>query len=106
MKKYNEIIKLLDAGFTRDEILAMEEQEETPAPETETPEQTEEPSAPQQAENAIMQAVNSMLEKMDRKLTELQAANIYTSQQPGGADQHEKTAEEALEEIIRPYRPQ
>ena len=105
MKKYNEIIKLLDAGFTRDEILAMEE-EQVQDPEPETPEQTEEPSAPQQAENAIMQAVNSMLEKMDRKLTELQAANIYSSQQPGGADQHEKTAEEALEEIIRPYRPQ
>lgn len=105
MKKYNEIIKLLDAGFTRDEILAMEEQEQTPSPEPETPEQTEEPSVPQ-AENAIMQAVNTMLEKMDRKLTELQAANIYSSQQPGGADQHEKTAEEALEEIIRPYRPQ
>ena len=104
MKKYNEIIKLLDAGFTREEILAMEE-EQVQDPEPETPEQTEEPSAPP-AENAIMQAVNSMLEKMDRKLTELQAANIYSSQQPGGADQHEKTAEEALEEIIRPYRPQ
>lgn len=104
MKKYNEIIKLLDAGFTRDEILAMEE-EQVQDPDPENPEQTEEPSAPQ-AENAIMQAVNNMLEKMDRKLTELQAANIYSSQQPGGADQHEKTAEEALEEIIRPYRPQ
>ena len=105
MKTFNEIIKLLDAGFTHDEILAMEE-EQVQDPEPETPEQTEEPSAPQQADNAIMQAVNNMLEKMDRKLTELQAANIYSSQQPGGADQHEKTAEEALEEIIRPYRPQ
>lgn len=104
MKKYNEIIKLLDAGFTREEILAMEE-EQVQDPEPETSEQTEESSAPQQ-ENAIMQAVNSMLEKMDRKLTELQAANIYTSQQPGGAEPHEKTAEEALEEIVRPYRPQ
>lgn len=105
MKKYNEIIKLLDAGFTRDEILAMEE-EQVQTPETETPEQTEEPSAQQQTDNAVMQAVNDMLAKMDRKLTELQAANIYSSQQPGGADQHEKTAEEALEEIIRPHRPQ
>lgn len=104
MKKYNEIIKLLDAGFTRDEILAMEE-EQMQDPEPAAPEQTEEPSAPQ-AENAIMQAVNDMLAKMDRKLTELQAANIYSSQQPGGAEPHEKTAEEALEEIIRPYRPQ
>ena len=103
MKTYNEIIKLLDAGFSREEILAMEEQAQDPEPET--PEQTEEPSAPQQAENAIMQAVNNMLEKMDRKLTELQAANIYTSQQPGGAEPHEKTAEEALEELVRPYRP-
>lgn len=105
MKKYNEIIKLLDAGFTRDEILAMEE-EQVQDPEPAAPEQTEEPSSATQPENAIMQAVNDMLAKMDRKLTELQAANIYSSQQPGGSEPHEKTAEEALEEIIRPYRPQ
>lgn len=97
MKTLNEIIKLLDAGFTRDEILAMEEQ--APAPESAAQEQTEEPTA----QNAVMQAVNDMLAKMDHKLTELQAANIYNQQMP--TDQsHAMTDVEALEELIRPHK--
>ena len=97
MKTLNEIIKLLDAGFTRDEILAMEE-EQTTAPEPAAPEQTEEPTA----QNSIMQAVNDMLAKMDSKLTELQAANIYNQQMPT-EQPHAMTDVEALEELIRPH---
>ncbi len=96
MKTLNEIIKLLDAGFTRDEILAMEEQ----APEQAAPEQAEEPAAP---ENAVMQAVNEILAKMDHKLTELQAANIYNQQMPT-EQPHAMTDVEALEELIRPHK--
>ena len=33
--KYEEIIKLLDAGYTREEILQMDEHEPEPAPEPE-----------------------------------------------------------------------
>lgn len=97
MKNFNEIVKLLDAGFTRDEILAMEEQ--APDPEPAAPEQAEEPAA----ENAIMQAVNDMLAKMDHKLTELQAANIYNQQIPT-EQPHAMTDVEALEELIRPHQ--
>lgn len=98
MKTFNEIIKLLDAGFTHDEILAMEE-EQAPAPEPAAPEQTEEPAA----QNAVMQAVNDMLAKMDRKITELQAANIYNQQIPT-EQPHAMTDVEALEELIRPHK--
>ena len=97
MKTFKEIVKLLDAGFTRDEILAMEEQEQ--APEPAAPEQTEEPAA----QNAVMQAVNEMLAKMDHKLTELQAANIYNQQMPT-EQPHAMTDVEALEELIRPHQ--
>lgn len=98
MKNFNEIVKLLDAGFTRDEILAMEEQ--APAADPAPTEPAAEPSAP--AENAVMQAVNDMLAKMDRKLTELQAANIYNQQMPT-EQPHAMTDVEALEELIRPH---
>lgn len=98
MKTLNEIIKLLDAGFTRDEILAMEEEPAQPA-EPAAPEQTEEPAA----QNAVMQAVNDMLDKMDRKITELQAANIYNQQIPTETP-HAMTDVEALEELIRPHK--
>lgn len=98
MKTLNEIIKLLDAGFTRDEILAMEE-EQAQAPEPAPAEQTEEPAA----QNAVMQAVNDMLAKMDRKITELQAANIYNQQMPT-EQPHAMTDVEALEELIRPHQ--
>lgn len=99
MKNFNEIVKLLDAGFTRDEILAMEE-EPAQAADPAQPEPAAEPSAP--AENAVMQAVNDMLAKMDRKLTELQAANIYNQQMPT-EQPHAMTDVEALEELIRPH---
>lgn len=98
MKTYNEIIKLLDAGFTRDEILAMEEQQAPePAPEPE-------PAQPAEETNLSGQLME-LIGKMDKKITELQAMNIYQSQQPE-PEQHVMTDVEALEELIRPYRPE
>lgn len=94
MKSYNEILKLLDAGFTRDEILSMEE--ETPAPAPADPAPAAEPDPADK--------LAELIAKMDRKLTELQAANIYNAQQPETAP-HVMTDVEALEELIRPHRP-
>lgn len=95
MKSYKEILKLLDAGFTRDEILSMEE--ETPAPAPADPAPAAEPDPADK--------LAELIAKMDRKLTELQAANIYSAQQPEQTQPHVMTDVEALEELIRPHRP-
>lgn len=96
MKSFNEIIKLLDAGFTHDEILAMEEEPAQPA----APETPEEPAPA--AQPAPEDVLAGLIQKIDRKLTELQAANIYNQQMPT-EQPHAMTDVEALEELIRPH---
>lgn len=95
---YKEILKLLEAGYTRDEINALhEEEQQQPDPEP-TQEPTPEPAQPGlDAQSAIA----ALLGKMDQKLTELQAANILAMQQPGGQEK-EKTPEDILGELMRP----
>ena len=100
MKSYKEILKLLDAGFTRDEILSMEE--ETPAPAPADPA----PAAEQDPSDKLAELIAKMDAKIDRKLNELQAANIYSAQQPEQAQPHVMSDVEALEELIRPHRPE
>lgn len=97
MKSFKEIIKLLDAGFTHDEILAMEEEPDQPA-EPETPEEPV-PAAQPAPEDVLA----GLIQKIDRKLTELQAANIYNQQMPT-EQPHAMTDVEALEELIRPHK--
>lgn len=96
MKTFKEIIKLLDAGFTHDEILAMEEEPAQPA----APETPEEPAPA--AQPAPEDVLAGLIQKIDRKLTELQAANIYNQQMPTETP-HAMTDVEALEELIRPH---
>lgn len=97
MKTFKEIVKLLDAGFTHDEILAMEEEPAQPA----APETPEEPAPA--AQPAPEDALAGLIQKIDRKLTELQAANIYNQQMPTETP-HAMTDVEALEELIRPHK--
>ena len=88
--KYEEIIKLLDAGYTREEILEMKN-EPTPEPDP-VPEQDPAPE-PQPAD--IMSEVKSMFAEMKKELT---AMNILNSRQ------HEdvKTTDDILANIINP----
>lgn len=96
---YKEILKLLEAGYTRDEINALHE-EEINQPE---PEPAPEPAQPEPTQPGLdaQSAIAALLGKMDQKLTELQAANILAMQQPGG-DNKEKTPEDILVELMRP----
>lgn len=96
---YKEILKLLEAGYTRDEINAFHE-EETKQPEPEQPAQPE-PEQPATPGLDAQSAIAALLGKMDQKLTELQAANILAMQQPGGENK-EKTPEDILGELMRP----
>lgn len=87
---YNEIIKLLDAGYSREEILQMDAKEPEPAPE---PEPEPEPSPDPTAD--IMTEVKEMFAEMRKELT---AMNIMNSRLQ---DDHTEP-EDILANIINP----
>ena len=83
--KYEEIIKLLDAGYSRDEILAMKEEQK---PEEQKPE-----------ENGMSDLVKEMRDAFAEMKKEFVAFNIMSSRQP-----EEKTPEDIIANIINPTR--
>ena len=87
---YNEIIKLLDAGYSREEILQMDAKEPEPAPE---PEPEPEPVSM----DAIMTEVKDMFAEMRKELT---AMNIMNSRLQ---DDHTEP-EDILANIINPTK--
>lgn len=94
--KYEEIIKLLDAGYSRDEILAMKE-EPAPAPDPKEPEPAPAPE-PADITAGIMEEVKGMFAEMKKELT---AMNIMNSRQ----DSDEvRTGEDILASIINPVK--
>ena len=92
--KYEESMKLLDNGFTREEILKMEE-----APE-EAPQEApaEEPAAAPVSMDVIMSEVKDMFAEMKKELT---AMNILNSRQSA---ETERTSEDILASIINPTK--
>ena len=89
---YNEIIKLLDAGYSREEILQMDAKEPEPAPEPE-PEPDPEPVTA----DSIMAEVKDMFAEMRKELT---AMNIMNSRLQ---DDHNEP-EDILANIINPTK--
>ena len=91
---YNEIIKLLDAGYSREEILQMDEKEPEPAPE---PEPEPEPAPEPVTADSIMAEVKNMFAEMRKELT---AMNIMNSRLQ---DDHNEP-EDILANIINPTK--
>lgn len=89
---YNEIIKLLDAGYSREEILQMDAKEPEPAPE---PEPGPEPAPEPVTTDSIMAEVKEMFAEMRKELT---AMNIMNSRLQ---DDHNEP-EDILANIINP----
>ena len=89
---YNEIIKLLDAGYSREEILQMDEKEPEPAPEPEP-----EPEPAPDPMTTIMTEVKDMFADLRKELT---AMNIMNSRQQ---DDHNEP-EDILAQIINPTK--
>ena len=83
--QYTEIIKLLDAGYTREEILAMKDE---PKPEEPKPE-----------ENGMSDLVKEMRDAFSEMRKEFTAMNIMSSRQP-----EEKTPDDIIANIINPTR--
>lgn len=108
-----EILKLLDAGYTKDEISAMDSQEQLPAeqPETAPAEQpAEQPEAPAEntdSVNAEVSALKDELSNTRQQLAQLvkqmQSSNLKTASVNilPEADLERKT-DEAMAELIRP----
>ena len=95
--KYEEIIKLLDAGYSRDEILSMGETPEEKKPEDAPAEPKPEEQAPDLMAG-VMEEVKGMFAEMKKELT---AMNIMNSRQPADAD---KTSEDIIANIINPTK--
>lgn len=93
--KYEEIIKLLDAGYSRDEIIAMKE-EPAPAPDPEPTPDDPEP-APDPAAD-VMKEMKEMFAEMKKELT---AMNIMNSRQESD---EVRTGEDILASIINPVK--
>ena len=94
--KYEEIIKLLDAGYTREEIMDMKNAPADNEPDP-TPDQ-EDPKPAADITGEIMAEVKDMFAEMKKELT---AMNIMNSRQEG---EDLKTGEDILANIINPTR--
>lgn len=94
--KYAEIIKLLDAGYSRDEILAMKE-EQAPAPDPKEPEPAPAPE-PADITAGIMEEVKGVFAEMKKELT---AMNILNSRQESD---EVRTGDDILASIINPVK--
>lgn len=96
--KYDEIIKLLDAGYTRDEIMSMKEDEsKAPDPDEKTGDPKGETKTPEETEmSGLVKEMRDAFAEMKKEFT---AFNIMASRQP-----EEKTPEEIIANIINPTR--
>ena len=91
--KYDEIIKLLDAGYTREEILNMQDAPAEDAQDTAPAD--DEQNAPVSMD-VIMSEVKDMFAEMKKELT---AMNILNSRQSA---ETERTSDDILASIINP----
>ena len=90
--KYEEIIKLLDAGYTREEILKMSEPADDPKPDDPKPDD------PKPDTNDILKGFADEVRDAIKDLTkEITAANILGSRQPAEQDD-----EDIIAKIINP----
>ena len=96
--KYEEIIKLLDAGYTRDEIMEMKDDETKASdPDEKNGDSAEETKT--QEETEMSGLVKEMRDAFSEMKKEFTAFNIMASRQP-----EEKTPEDIIANIINPIR--
>ena len=98
--QYTEIIKLLDAGYTRDEILAMKD-EPTPEETNKNSENNPDPDEKMNnnSDSGMSELVKEMRDAFSEMRKEFTAMNIMSSRQP-----EEKTTEDIIANIINPTR--
>lgn len=105
------VLKLIDAGFTADEIRSMiqpaadpeEKPAEVPEEQPAAPEEKPAEKAPESVNDIFMNELNKTLEKMNETLRDIQTANIRHSkgQQP---ESPVDIASDILAEVIAPQK--
>lgn len=104
-----DVLKMIDAGFTSDEIRQMMEPaaapEPTPAAPEPAPAADPEPTPAAQAEPAqpgldAFTALNTILGKMNDKLDQMQRANLLNDASSAGMDQ--PTVDDIIQDLIYP----
>lgn len=107
--KTEDVLKLIDAGFTSDEIRQMMASAAEPAAPTEpaapaaAPEPAPaEPAAPELAQPGYdaITALNTILGKMNDKLDQMQRANLLNDASSAGMDQ--PTVDDIIQDLIYP----
>lgn len=93
--KYDEIIKLLDAGYSRDEILQMEQKPEEEKPDA--PEEQKDPEPKDDMTDAFKE-LKDMFSEMKKELT---ALNIMSSRQ---MPDETRSSEDIIANIINPNK--
>ena len=108
MDKLETIFKLIDAGYTKEEISQLmspadpkPEQPEPEQPEQPKPEQSEQPEKPAQLPDDFMKQLNDTLANMNSTLQSIQTANIRNSTAPQSAEPLD-IAKDILAEVIAP----
>lgn len=98
--KIDDVMKLIDAGFSKEEILNISnEAEQTPSGDPTPEADPADPEAPQPAPDAMKEVLDGFLTSFKTVVEDIKAANIGSSQIP---DQHRDSAEEVLASIIAP----
>ena len=97
--KYEEIIKLLDAGYSRDEILAMKEKPEEKKSEEKKSEEKKSEEIGSDDNSGMSELITEMRDAFAEMKKEFTAFNIMSSRQP-----EEKTPEDIIANIINPTR--
>ena len=95
MMKSEDIIKLLDAGYTKEEIKAMETEPEV-KPEQEQPEQEVKPDDTSVRIEQMQNQINNLIKQM--QLNNLKSASVNILPE----DDLERKTDEAMAELIRP----
>ena len=95
MMKSEDIIKLLDAGYTKEEIKAMEIEPEV-KPEQEQPEQEVKPDDTSVRIEQMQNQINNLIKQMH--LNNLKSASVNILPE----DDLERKTDEAMAELIRP----
>lgn len=97
--KYDEIIKLLDAGYSREEILAMKDEPENVNNDAENEIDPGENVNNNSDSTGMSELVKEMRDAFAEMKKEFTAFNIMSSRQP-----EEKTPEDIIANIINPTR--
>ena len=104
--KTEEILKLIDAGYTKEEIIAMEQPEELePTPEEPTPEepQPEEQPAEQKELAEVRQELKTTQQQLADLVKQMQRNNLANaSVNILPENDLDKKTDEAMAELIRP----